>query len=87
MDQLSSFKYRIAPNPFNDECHVLFDQVQTEVDVQIFTINGQFVKQSNFKNTDRLQIKDITENGIYILEMICVDQKKIRKLISKAIKK
>jgi len=57
------------PNPTNGDITIKFDKLQSNLGLEIFTINGQLIKNENFNNTSLINFNLNTQPGIYIMIM------------------
>jgi len=59
----------LFPNPTSDEVKIVFDNVQKELNLSIFSITGQLLEQQTFKNSFEIIVDLKGSAGIYLLKL------------------
>lgn len=67
-DQLQGIQVSMHPNPTQGPIHIKFNTLQDIIELRLFSITGQLVMESHFKNTKNISLELYQPAGIYVAE-------------------
>lgn len=65
----STISATITPNPTKGEITLTFDQIYSEVTIELTAINGVILKSVVVKNTNKAELTIDGQNGIYFIRI------------------
>lgn len=60
---------KILQNPIKDNLTIEFDEIQTKLELSIFDLSGKNVFESNYTNTNKINIDSKLNSGVYIINI------------------
>ncbi|MBR9860564.1 T9SS type A sorting domain-containing protein [bacterium] len=60
--------YKVFPNPNNGHCSINFSRIQEDVEIQIFTVQGQLIEHFKRTSTTNIQV-NLPSAGIYYIRV------------------
>jgi hypothetical protein len=60
---------KILQNPIKDNVSIEFDQTHSKLELSIYDITGKKVFESNYSNTDKINIDSKLNSGVYIINI------------------
>jgi hypothetical protein len=81
VDDFFGTSFIISPNPAKDKCVVEFKEEQEVVTIHLLSLTGQIISSQKFENSSKLNFELNQPSGIYILELIDIQNRKVYKKI------
>lgn len=72
---------KLYPNPGKDQITIDLGENYNEIDVTVQSLNGQIIKQSHFKNQQKLTVNLDIPEGIYLIFLVSDEKSAIMKLV------
>ncbi len=83
INDFTSIRYNIYPNPTNGELKIDFDKVYSSINIQFIDVSGKLISSTHYRNTDKVQININAVNSLYLLKIECDGIQSVYKLLNK----